>query len=77
MNQEDSHPFEYIIFLIRKRRRDLNLSQEKLAKMSKIHVNWIQKIEGNACNPSFGSICLICDALGIKILFEVKQNETH
>jgi len=59
---------------VRKRRYELNLTQEKLAELAEFHVNYIGGIERGIRNPSLTSIIKLSEALKIspKDLFPIK-----
>jgi len=52
---------------VRKRRRELDLSQEGLAERAGLHRNYISDIERGDRNPSLENIYKLSKALGIKV----------
>ncbi len=52
---------------IRRRRRELDLSQEKLAEIAEIHRTYISSIERGERNPSLENIEKLAKALDISI----------
>lgn len=52
---------------VRKRRRELDLSQEALAERAGLHRNYISDIERGDRNPSLENIYKLSKALGIKV----------
>lgn len=52
---------------IRRRRRELDISQEKLAEIAEIHRTYISSIERGARNPSLENIEKLAKALDISI----------
>ncbi len=53
--------------VIRRRRRELDLSQEQLAERSGLHRNYISGIENGECNPSLKNIVRLAAALEISV----------
>ena len=53
--------------LIRKRREQLGLSQEKLAEICEFDRTYISMIERGKRNPSFQNLLRLCLGLNIKI----------
>ncbi|WP_414578285.1 helix-turn-helix domain-containing protein [Anabaena sp. CCY 9402-a] len=52
---------------VRKRRRELDLSQEELAKKAELHRTYISSIESGKCNVSLDNIEKLAKALNISI----------
>ncbi|AFY49464.1 putative transcriptional regulator with C-terminal CBS domains [Nostoc sp. PCC 7524] len=52
---------------VRKRRRELDLSQEELAEKAELHRTYISSIESGKCNVSLDNIERIANALNISI----------
>lgn len=52
---------------IRRRRRELDLSQEALAERAQLHRTYISSIERGTRNPSLDNIKRLADALNISI----------
>lgn len=50
---------------IRRRRRELDLSQEKLAEMAELHRTYISNIERGELNPSLETMEKLVNALNI------------
>lgn len=52
---------------IRRRRRELDLSQEELAERAELHRTYVSDIERGDRNPSLENIEKLAKALGIKV----------
>jgi len=52
---------------IRRRRRELDISQEKLSELSGLHRTYISSIERGERNPSLENIEKLADALNISV----------
>lgn len=55
------------------RRKRLHLNQEDLAQMAGISVATVKDIERGAGNPSWSTVEKICEVLGLRISFSIKQ----
>ena len=52
---------------VRKRRLARGFTQEQLAELANLHVNSISFVERGLVPPALDTICLIADALGVKV----------
>lgn len=52
---------------LRRRRRDLDLSQEQLAKMAHMSQNIIARYESGTVTPGLDKAALLADVLGVQI----------
>jgi transcriptional regulator with XRE-family HTH domain len=52
---------------IRRRRRELDLSQEELAERAELHQTYISDVERGGRNPSLENVEKLANALGISI----------
>jgi transcriptional regulator with XRE-family HTH domain len=52
---------------VRRRRLARGFTQEQLAELANLHVNSISFIERGLVPPALDTICLIADALGLKV----------
>ena len=55
------------------RRKRLHLNQEDLAQMAGISVATVKDIERGAGNPSWSTVGKICEVLGLRVSFSIKQ----
>ncbi len=58
---------------IKKRRKELEITQSHLSELSSISVNTIYKLERGQGNPSLEIIQKLMDVLGLEISIEVKK----
>lgn len=59
--------------VIKKRRKELGISQVDLAEMSGISLATIKNIERGKGNPSYETILRIMEVLGIEINFSIRN----
>lgn len=55
--------------IIRKRRKELNITLTELSKKTKIDVGHLSHIENGERNPSYKTLKLICDALDVPVTY--------
>jgi y4mF family transcriptional regulator len=58
---------------IRKRRKDLSITQPHLAELAEISTNTLYKLERGQGNPSLEVINKLADVLGMELTLEVKK----
>lgn len=58
---------------IKKRRKELEITQSHLSELSGISVNTIYKLERGQGNPSLEIVQKLMDVLGLEISIEVKK----
>lgn len=58
---------------IKKRRKELKITQPDLAELAKISVNTLYKIERGEGNPTLDVLEKIGDVLGLELKLEIKQ----
>ena len=58
---------------ISSRRKILGISQNDLAEMSGVSIATIKNIERGAGNPSWSTVGKICEVLGLRVSFSIKQ----
>jgi transcriptional regulator with XRE-family HTH domain len=62
---------------LEKRRRDLGMSEEFLAKRAGVSRNTVRRIlSGESANVSLGSVVAVAEALGVDVRFEKEAPET-
>lgn len=62
---------------VRKRRKELGLSQESLSFKAGLHRNYISDIERGVKSPSLRVIVKLADALGVTVSALMKMTEDH
>ncbi len=65
--------YQKIIDTIKKRRKDLNITQESLAKLSGVGLRTLKQFESGKGNPTLQTIQKISDVLGLDIFLRVKN----
>ncbi|MBX3096361.1 MAG: helix-turn-helix domain-containing protein [Fimbriimonadaceae bacterium] len=55
---------------IRKRRKDLRITQVQLARMTKVNAATIGALENGKENLRVGIVVTVCDVLGLRIVLE-------
>jgi y4mF family transcriptional regulator len=58
---------------IRKRRKDLRITQPDLSELAGISVNTVYKIESGEANPTLDVLHKIADVLGMELILEIKD----
>ena len=58
---------------IRKRRKDLSITQPHLAELVEISTNTLYKLERGQGNPSLEVINKLADVMGMELTLEVKK----
>ena len=58
---------------IRKRRKELSITQPHLAELAEISTNTLYKLERGIGNPSLEVINKLIDVLGMELTLEVKK----
>lgn len=58
---------------IRKRRKELSITQPHLAELAEISTNTLYKLERGQGNPSLGVINKLAEVLGMELTIEVKK----
>ncbi|MBE5822302.1 MAG: LexA family transcriptional regulator [Clostridiales bacterium] len=53
--------------IIRKRRKEIDMTLTELSKLTKIDVGHLSHIENGERNPSYKTLKLICDAIGVPV----------
>ncbi len=59
---------------IRKRRKELGITQPHLAELATISTNTLYKLERGQSNPSLTVINKLLEVLGMELTIEVKKN---
>jgi len=58
---------------IRKRRKELSITQPHLAELAKISTNTLYKLERGQGNPSLEVLNKLAEVLGLELTLEVKK----
>ncbi len=69
--------FQNLIDVIKKRRKDLQVNQEDLAKLSNVGLRTLKQFEIGKGNPTLQTIQKIADVLGLEICLKVKKQKTN
>ncbi|MBO4922665.1 MAG: helix-turn-helix transcriptional regulator [Bacteroidales bacterium] len=59
--------------VMKSRRRTLAISQQDLAEMAGVGLATVKDIERGKGNPSLSTVSKILDALGMEVVFKVRQ----
>ena len=60
---------------IKKRRKELKITQPHLAELAKVSTNTLYKLERGQGNPSFDVLNKLAEVLGLELILEVKKNK--
>jgi y4mF family transcriptional regulator len=58
---------------VRKRRKELSITQPHLAELAEISTNTLYKLERGQGNPSLKVLNKLADVLGMELILEVKK----
>jgi transcriptional regulator with XRE-family HTH domain len=67
---------ENLINTIKKRRENLKVNQENLAKLSGVGLRTLKQFESGKGNPTLQTIQKIADVLGLEVCLKVKTDIT-
>ena len=59
--------------IIKKRRKELNITQPHLAELAKVSTNTLYKLERGQGNPSLDVLNKLAEGLGLELILEVKK----
>jgi transcriptional regulator with XRE-family HTH domain len=59
---------------IRKRRKELRITQPHLAELAKVSTNTLYKLERGQGNPSLDVLHKLAEVLGMELTLQVKKN---
>ncbi len=68
--------FENLISTVKKRRENLKVNQENLAKLSGVGLRTLKQFESGKGNPTLQTIQKIADVLGLELCLKVKTQIT-
>jgi transcriptional regulator with XRE-family HTH domain len=58
---------------LKKRRKDLGITQPRLAELAGISKNTLYKLERGESNPSWAVVSKLTDVLGLSLQLEIKK----
>lgn len=61
--------------VLKKRRKELRITQPHLAELAKVSTNTLYKLETGQGNPSLDVLNKLAEVLGMELKLEVKKNE--
>ncbi|HNR48667.1 MAG TPA: helix-turn-helix transcriptional regulator [Bacteroidia bacterium] len=59
---------------IKKRRKQLGITQPHLAELANVNINTLYKLESGIGNPSLDVLNKLAEVLGMELKIEVKKN---
>ena len=65
--------FQYLVDTIKERRRNLQVNQENLAKLSGVGLRTLKQFESGQGNPTLQTIQKLAEVLGLEICLRVKN----
>jgi len=65
---------EHIGATLKKRRKELSITQPHLAELAKVSTNTLYKLEREQGNPSFEVLNKLAEVLGMELILRVKRN---
>ena len=69
--------FQELIKTIKQRRAVLQVTQENLAKLSRVGLRTLKQFESGKGNPRMTTIQKLADVLGLEICLKVKEQITN
>jgi len=64
---------EELIRILKKRRKELGVTQEHLAELSGVGLRTLKALESGKSNPTFKTMSKLADVLGMELKLEVKK----
>ena len=65
--------YKEIIEIIKKRRKVLKITQERLSQVSGVGLRTLKAIESGEGNPTLKTIAKLADVMGMEVKLEVKK----
>ncbi len=62
-----------LIRVLKKRRKELGVTQEHLAELSGVGLRTLKALESSKSNPTFKTLSKLAEVLGMEIKLEVKK----
>jgi transcriptional regulator with XRE-family HTH domain len=69
--------YKQLIKQIKDRRESLNVTQETLAELAEVGLRTLKQLESGKGNPTLQTLQNIADALGLELIFIVKNLERN
>jgi len=65
--------FDHLVLHLKKRREDLQVTQETLSELSGVGLRTLKQFESGKGNPTLLTVSKLAQALGLELTFQVKN----